>query len=343
LIGIIDLQNKVIDVKCVYNGVPKACPAWTTGTASFSLKTPVTPGNYKVIAADYYEYSCSDALNKFPSLYSSTSPYCKDIITITISASVIDQKSVAPTIPTPPIPPGQPDTGKKNGTVSVPDTTKPSGGIAPIALNKNTIIIISFVAALVILTLFASRKRGSKRYVKSILLVLISFIGYLFWVYAIPLIADWLRHNLGTIIKVLLALVALAVIGVVVWQWIKKRTPSTPPPPPPSEKEGYIYIARCPSHEEDLYKIGRSKDHPTKRMKGIGGTGVPEEFILYEHWKVADAVLAESLVHKALDKYRINPNREFFKARPRIIIRIIEEEVKDIIVEPDIEANRSHK
>jgi hypothetical protein len=86
LIGIIDSQNKVIDVKCIYNGVPKTCPAWTTGTASFSLKAPVTPGNYKVIAADYFEYSCSDAINKFPSLYSSTSPYCKDITTITISA-----------------------------------------------------------------------------------------------------------------------------------------------------------------------------------------------------------------------------------------------------------------
>jgi hypothetical protein len=88
LIGIIDAQNKVIDVKCVYNGAPKTCPEWTTGTASFSLKTPVTPGNYKVIAADYFEYSCSDAINKFPSLYSSTSPYCKDITTITISAIV---------------------------------------------------------------------------------------------------------------------------------------------------------------------------------------------------------------------------------------------------------------
>jgi hypothetical protein len=347
LIGIIDSQNKVIDVKCVYNGAPKDCPEWTTGTASFSLKAPVTPGNYKVIAADDLENSCSDAINRFPSLCSSTSPYCKDITTITISAGRTEIAPPIPTSPTSPPPtlPSQPDTGKKNGTVGTPDTTKPSSGIAPIALNKNTIIIISFVAALVILTLFASRKKGSKHFTKSILLlVLISFIGYLFWVYAIPLIVDWFRHNLGTIIKVLLALVVFAVIGVVVWisrntilEWFKEKIGKDGPPPPPppnSEKEGYIYIARCPSHEPDLYKIGRTKNHPISRMGDLGGsTSSPDSFLLIEHWRVTGVALAESLVRKALEKYRPNPKREFFKARLKTILPVVEESIKDLIVE----------
>jgi hypothetical protein len=268
LIGIIDLENKVIDVNCVYNGVPKECPAWTTGTASFSLKTPVIPGNYKVIAADDFETSCSAALNRFPSLCSSTSPYCKDITTITISAGRTEIAPPIPTSPTspPPTPPSQPDTGKKNGTVGTPDTTKPSGGIAPIALNKNTIIIISFVAALVILTLFASRKKGSKHFTKSILLlVLISFIGYLFWVYAIPLIADWFRHNLGTIIT----LVALAIVAMVVWRFRRHWTKIK------------LYIQKI------FYRYG---EYPSKEdLIKMGGTGFEcyvEKLLTKQGWTV---------------------------------------------------------
>ncbi|MCJ7516146.1 MAG: HNH endonuclease [Dehalococcoidia bacterium] len=222
LVGLVDSQDFVVDLKCIFDGIPQVCPQWTTGTGDFSWKNPNYPGTYRIIAVNDHQPSCFDAqLYLYPKITS-----YKNIATITVSASKTDEKSVTPTIPAsptspPPAPPSQPDTGKKNGTVGVPDTTKPSGGIAPIALNKNTIIIISFVAALVILTLFASRKKGSKHFTKSILLlVLISFIGYLFWVYAIPPIADWFRHNLGTIIKVLLSLVALAIAGTAVW---KKR------------------------------------------------------------------------------------------------------------------------
>jgi len=282
LIGIIDSQNKVIDVKCVYNGAPKDCPEWTTGTASFSLKAPVTPGNYKVIAADDLENSCSDAINRFPSLCSSTSPYCKDITTITISAGRTEIAPPIPTSPTSPPPtlPSQPDTGKKNGTVGTPDTTKPSGGIAPIALNKNTIIIISFVAALVILTLFASRKKGSKHFTKSILLlVLISFICYLFWVYAIPPIADWFRYNLSTIIGVLLSLGALAIAGTAVWikrdrisKWIKELLEPIPPHEPDERalnnviSKGIFFEQEC---KAVLEKMGFSCE--TTKISGDGG------------------------------------------------------------------------
>ena len=103
LVGIIDAQNKVIDVKCIYDGIPKVCPQWTRSTASFSLMTPTIPGNYKIIAANYYQHSCSDAVRKyFPSQIGSQAPLVeyKLIATITISAA---------SSPPPPPPPGQPE------------------------------------------------------------------------------------------------------------------------------------------------------------------------------------------------------------------------------------------
>ena len=300
LVGLVDSQNTVIDVKCIYDGQPKVCPEWTVDTVNVSWEHPSSPGNYRLLATLDSMYSCSDAKPRFRPQES-----YELLATITVSAP---SPSPSPPPPPTPTPPSQPDTGKKNGTVGVPDTTKPSGGIAPIALNKNTIIIISFVAALVILTLFASRKRGSKRYAKSLLLlVLVSFIGYLFWVYAIPLIADWFRHNLGTIIT----LVALAAIGGVVWQRIKEKRP---------KNFSYIYVMSNSAYK-NLYKIGHSID-PEKRAEELSRpTGVPGKFKVTFKLPVdvADAVLIESRVHEKLKKYRVRGNREFFAAKEDVI------------------------
>ena len=32
LVGLVDSQNTVIDVKCIYDGQPKVCPEWTVDT-----------------------------------------------------------------------------------------------------------------------------------------------------------------------------------------------------------------------------------------------------------------------------------------------------------------------
>jgi len=228
LIGIIDSQNKVIDVKCVYNGVPKACPAWTTGTASFSLKTPVTPGNYKVIAADDLENSCSAAINRFPSLCSSTSPYCKDITTITISAS----------------PP--PDESKKQDTINVLDT--------------NTVVILCFIAAMLILLVSYSQSRKATK--KSIgvilLLVLFSFAVYLVAKYGIPVITKWISENKSTMIGVLLSLSVLIITGIVVWlNWNKIQGWLKGKPPPPSDVDEL-----CNSIKRRIERITIPRRHP---------------------------------------------------------------------------------
>lgn len=80
LIGIIDENGKVSDVACIYDGNPKTCPEETTGTASLSLKCPSTSGKYKILASNYLQYTCGQAMLLYPSKPSTD----KIIATITI-------------------------------------------------------------------------------------------------------------------------------------------------------------------------------------------------------------------------------------------------------------------
>jgi hypothetical protein len=58
-----------------------------------------------------------------------------------------------------------------------------------------------------------------RRFIRFILvLAVVSFLGYLFWQYGIPVISKWIRENLSTIIGVLLSLGALAIAGIAIWK-----------------------------------------------------------------------------------------------------------------------------
>ena len=310
LVGIIDLQNRVIDVNCVYNGVPKECPAWTTGTASFSLKTPVTPGNYKVIAADDLVTSCSHAINRFPSLCSPKSPYCKDITTITISAP-------------PPTP-----TKEDSTTSSTGGGTTQDGGASKKGVSTQFIIVaIALLVLLFIFSLMGSKAR--KRFIRYILvLAVVSFLGYLFWIYGIPAITNWFRQNLPTIRNVLLALVALAVVGVL-WKYkdeiieklkeLQGENDGGNQGDDRKTAKGWIYILHCPANPQDWFKIGQTQLTPEERAAQISrDTGVAVPFLVVRSWQVSDCQKAESLIHKALGTYRTSPKKEFFVGPYRV-------------------------
>lgn len=66
LVGIIDQSGKPYNVTCIYDGNPRTCPDYTSGTGSFSLTAPSSPGTYKLIAAMDRHYSCSNAKGNFP-------------------------------------------------------------------------------------------------------------------------------------------------------------------------------------------------------------------------------------------------------------------------------------
>jgi hypothetical protein len=214
--------------------------------------------------------------------------------------------------------------------------------------QKSILTIVSgFVLAYTVFRFISDKPRHSLS--KFLLWIfLLASLGYLLWIYVIPPVLLWVRQHLGIIVLSIVTALLLA-ISLAIWRYkpdawesiltrIKtlfgpEHPPPPPPPPlPPTGKEGYIYISRCPAHEEKLYKIGRTKRPPTTRIKETSGTGVPEEFILLRSWRVSDDVAAELLVFKALEKYRLNPKREFFKGELDTIMSIMKATIKDLII-----------
>lgn len=90
-----------------------------------------------------------------------------------------------------------------------------------------------------------------------------------------------------------------------------------------SINRGYIYLLRNPSHELDLFKIGLTTKIVEERAKQLSGTPSPDKFVIINRWQVMDCAIAEKLIHQKLDKYRINPKREFFKIK-------LEDAIKEI-------------
>jgi len=78
---------------------------------------------------------------------------------------------------------------------------------------------------------------------------------------------------------------------------------------------GYVYIIRNPSHESDVYKVGKTSRTIDERLKELNSeTSNIGTFDLIKSFMVSDIDKAESESHKALDSMRVQNNREFFKA-----------------------------
>jgi hypothetical protein len=75
---------------------------------------------------------------------------------------------------------------------------------------------------------------------------------------------------------------------------------------------GFIYFLRNPSMP-GLIKIGMTTKNPRERMRDLSrATACPQPFELIAFFDVTDAVYAEREIHRELDGYRVNENREFF-------------------------------
>ena len=94
--------------------------------------------------------------------------------------------------------------------------------------------------------------------------------------------------------------------------------PITIPTPPiiiPNNEthiSGYVYCISNESFLPNTYKIGFTLKTPSQRMKGLQSSGVPQPFKLEFAKRVFDSRNKEQLIHKILDKYRVNSKREFF-------------------------------
>ena len=78
---------------------------------------------------------------------------------------------------------------------------------------------------------------------------------------------------------------------------------------------GYIYIIRNPSHESNVYKVGKTSRTIDERLKELNAeTSNIGTFDLIKSFMVSDIDKAESESHEALSSMRVQNNREFFKA-----------------------------
>ena len=75
---------------------------------------------------------------------------------------------------------------------------------------------------------------------------------------------------------------------------------------------GYLYILSNPAFPA-LLKVGQTSDSPEQRIRQLNSTGVPFPFLLEACFRVENPKQAESVAHKALEKYRSAQNREFFE------------------------------
>jgi len=98
-----------------------------------------------------------------------------------------------------------------------------------------------------------------------------------------------------------------------------------------TENAGFIYVMRSGVHQKDVFKVGLTKrDSETRSKELSSSTSSPDHFLVVEEWFVKDCVLAEKIIHKKLDSYRVNPKREYFKARYSVIFTVIDEVITEI-------------
>lgn len=89
---------------------------------------------------------------------------------------------------------------------------------------------------------------------------------------------------------------------------------------------GWIYIMRSGSHYDDLYKIGLTRrSSETRAIELSSATGVPTGFEVLAKWEVGDCSRVETEIHERLKAIRVNKRREFFRGNLQLIVRVIDE------------------
>ena len=92
-----------------------------------------------------------------------------------------------------------------------------------------------------------------------------------------------------------------------------------------NKNAGFIYIMRNASFEKNIFKIGLTTKTTKERAAQLSGTSVPDNFNLLNEWKVKDCKMAEKKIHEILDRYRVNPRREFFKIDLQEASKVVEQ------------------
>jgi hypothetical protein len=86
------------------------------------------------------------------------------------------------------------------------------------------------------------------------------------------------------------------------------------------ERTGHIYVIKTDA--QGSYKVGKTKDNVTKRIKGMQTANVNNIEIVLDY-PTSNPDLLEKCVHYILDRYRCNSNREFFDCNIEYIKMIV--------------------
>ncbi len=97
-----------------------------------------------------------------------------------------------------------------------------------------------------------------------------------------------------------------------------------------SHRSGFVYILSNPSMI-GLLKIGFTNDEIIDyRITDLWTTGVPEPFKLEAYTRVNNPNEVERQIHKIVDEYRLNKDREFFRISFDKLLEILNEKLPDI-------------
>ncbi len=97
------------------------------------------------------------------------------------------------------------------------------------------------------------------------------------------------------------------------------------------ENPGFIYVMRNAAHGADIFKIGLTTRTTDQRSAELSRTtSSPDQFLVVSEWATGDCKVAERLIHDELNEYRINPNREYFRAPLKAIAEVITKVILDL-------------
>lgn len=90
-------------------------------------------------------------------------------------------------------------------------------------------------------------------------------------------------------------------------------------------KAGWLYVITSPSLP-GLVKLGATRRlNPTIRVKELSSSSLPEPYHAHCFVFSDDCFELENNIHKYFDKERVNPDREFFRIKPKEAIDVLKE------------------
>lgn len=90
-------------------------------------------------------------------------------------------------------------------------------------------------------------------------------------------------------------------------------------------KIGWIYAARNESFRDPVFKVGQTSRPPTLRIAELSAsTAVYRDFDLAYFVHVSDRDIAEGQAHLVLQKFRVNPSKEFFQAPLAVVVQALD-------------------